>query len=149
MLYPDSDGDRFSRHALREFQERIGEALALRVPVLILCPEEARPSAELQPYLPEALSLAPVNRRLMLQHLRLTYPEAAEAPTPALLAALPDDRQLVGLSALGLHVALRAPDAMAAAWAASPVAETMAPSPCSANSSLNWPPSWRAGPPSG
>ena len=117
MLCPDSDEDRFSRHALRAFQGRIGEALMLRAPVLILCPEDARPSAELQPYLPEALPLAPVDRRLMLQHLRLAYPEAAEAPAPALLAALPDDRQLAGLSTLGLHVALRAPDALAAATA--------------------------------
>lgn len=115
MLYPDSDEDRFSRYALRAFQDRIGEALMLRVPVLILCPEDARPSAELQPYLPEALPLASVDRRLMLQHLRLAYPETAEAPAPTLLAALPDDHQLAGLSALGLHVALRAPDALTAA----------------------------------
>lgn len=115
MLYPDSDEDRFSRYALRAFQDRIGEALMLRVPVLILCPEDARLSAELQPYLPEALPLAPVDRGLMLQHLRLAYPETAEVPAPALLAALPDDRQLAGLSTLGLHVALRAPDARTAA----------------------------------
>lgn len=36
-----------------------------------------------------------------------------------------------------------------AAWAASLAAGMTARSPCSVNSSLNWPSSWQAGPPSG
>lgn len=113
LLYPDGD-DGFSRPALRSFHEQIGQALAATAPVLILCPDEARPPAALAPYLPAPLALAPVDRSLMLQHLRLAYPDDIEADPGTLYAALPEDDQLAGLSSLGLHVALRAPDAQTA-----------------------------------
>ena len=110
LLYPDGD-DEFSRPALRSFHEQIGQALAATAPVLILCPDEARPPAALAPYLPAPLALAPVDRSLMLQHLRLAYPDDARTDLGMLYASLPEDGQLARLSALGLQVALRAPDA--------------------------------------
>ena len=113
LLYPDGD-DEFSRPALRSFHEQIGQALAATAPVLILCPDEARPPAALTPYLPTPLDLAPVYRNLMLQHLRLAYPDDARTDPRMLYASLPEDGQLAGLSSLGLQVALRAPDAQTA-----------------------------------
>lgn len=114
MIRPDAGDDGISRYALRGFHEQIGDALRSPAPVLILCPDEAMPPAGLARYLPGPLRLAPIDRRLMLQHFRLAYPDAAVDPS-TLLAALPEDRHLAGLSPLGLHVALRAPDALAAA----------------------------------
>ncbi|MFE3836046.1 AAA family ATPase [Pseudogemmobacter sonorensis] len=114
LLGPDTDGTGISNYALKGFHERLTDALMAPVPVLVLCPDEAAPSADLARYLPAPRQLAPLDRGIMLHHLRLAYPDAG-TDLDALHAALPEDRQLAGLSTIGLHVALRAPDVMAAA----------------------------------
>lgn len=68
-------------------------------------------------YLPEVVPLVAMDRQIMRQQLRRAYAGAGDGGIhdKAVLKALPPDGALSGLISIALNVALRAPDAMAAA----------------------------------
>uniref|UniRef100_A4WQQ0 AAA ATPase, central domain protein n=1 Tax=Cereibacter sphaeroides (strain ATCC 17025 / ATH 2.4.3) TaxID=349102 RepID=A4WQQ0_CERS5 len=115
LLSPVADGDVIAPADRRSFHERLSKAFDAPLPVLILCPDEARPPESLARYLPEPLVLARVDRSVMLHHLRLSYGIPDDADLADVHAALPGDRALAGLSLLALSAALRAPTAWEAA----------------------------------
>lgn len=114
IVRPEAQEKEVSQHARKRFHKDIADALGTQLPMIVLCPHEATPPATLGRYLPAPRRLVPVNRATILEHLRLEYPGSGMNPD-MVHAALPEDRRLVGLSLVALHVALRAPGPLAAA----------------------------------
>ncbi|ABA78192.1 hypothetical protein GQF56_11950 [Rhodobacter sphaeroides] len=66
LLSPVADGDLIAPAKRRSFHERLPQAFDALLLVLILCPEEAKPPADLLRSLPALLMLARVDRSMML-----------------------------------------------------------------------------------
>lgn len=96
---------------MREFHADLAEVFDAAAPVLILCPEEARPAPDLERFLPAPLALARIDREIVLQLLLALHADDPDA----LRAALPSDRALAGVSHVALKSALRAPSPVDAA----------------------------------
>ena len=116
ILHPESDEEPISEAVRTRFLRALTDALASgTTPILLLLPTALRLPPDLAAHLPPAHPLAPLGRDLMLAHLGASYAPLTPDDHVAIAAALPDDRALAGLSDIALALALREPDARAAA----------------------------------
>lgn len=109
LLAPEIRSGSDDRSARRQFPMTIEEALNHGLPLLLLLPDTG--------LLPEALyeaasllRLAPLSRAVLLAHLAHSH-DLGRSDEAALLAALPPDRLLAGLTSTAFLLALRAPEA--------------------------------------
>ena len=105
MVLSPEDG--LTSTAAASFHRRISAALGHSQPLILLCTDETEPAAELSRYLPPVARLAPLNREVLFELLRITWPKGA-AGLVKIADQFPDDHQLAALPLPALQIALRA-----------------------------------------
>ncbi|SFY44316.1 Peptidase family M41 [Paracoccus pantotrophus] len=115
VLAPKGRDDEVGKAALSAFHDKIHEALDRTGALILLVPDTSSLPPHLQRGINNALGLAPLNRDVLITHLRHSHSATGRIDEAAVRDALPDDRLLSSLPFTTLRLALRAPTARAVA----------------------------------
>ncbi len=115
LLAPDARGDEITATGQQAFHRGIDKALGRDGALILLAPDASCLPPGMQQGIPNILRLTPLNRAVLIAHLRYSHGAAGRIDEDALRNVLPEDRVLATLPFTALRLALRAATANAVA----------------------------------
>ncbi|MCW3784735.1 AAA family ATPase [Defluviimonas salinarum] len=115
VVRPDIASGEVTKFANTRFATVLEEALDSELPLLVLLPTGAVLPKALATVMPAPRRLAPLDREVMIRHLRASHSATGKIAEGPVRAALPEDRALAALPFSAVRLALRAPTPLAVA----------------------------------
>ncbi len=115
LLAPDVRGDEVTSLGQEAFHRQIGKALDRTGGLILLAPDASCLPSGMQRGIPYVMRLTPLNREVMIAHLRHSHNATGCVDEEVLRDVLPEDRLLSALPFTSLRLALRAATARAVA----------------------------------